>query len=624
VIKAWSWEILSLVLAWGILAAVIAILVHFNKQPIPQWPVSINLNTVVALLSTVFRAATLVAVAQVLGQLRWMWFRNPRPLLDLHRIDSASRSSLGALLLLLRAPSNALILLGTVITTISLAIGPFMQQSIKTYACEQQIPGTNASIPTANYATGEFARTAAAILDPNFSIKGIMINGLKTPGSNNSVVPVSCPTGNCTFQAYAGITHSSIGLCSSCLDTTSGVSKPKNSKLWVGNITLPNGLWIATSNEQSSLSVGGYPEDFAWASSSFTPSFATAASQAILNVSVLTFTTASCSDSPLFSACADSFTNNVPGFERSRMRPLAVSCAIYPCLKNYHASVTNGQLDETLVSTTLASLTDSGSTSNNPIKNLTAIKEPCVLDGQAYDSGNFSLVGKSHRFEAVAINGTNVTVPFDCLYKLHGLYARSLTYFMRETVFIGKCGGTTTAPDFLHCYSAFWLDPFWAGGSANSSSVSSIMDNFATLVTNNMRETGTSLYSYSNGTEMRSNVLGAVNSVTVCTQFDWKWLILPAALLLLSTLLLLFMIVANYRGGDQPVWKASSLPLVFYGGLSGSVSGTETQDMDQLEELATRTYARFHTGDVVGFERVTSAVEQNDEQYEVDSLMTRE
>lgn len=613
VFRLWSWEIMSLALAVGILAAIYAILSHFNGQEIPRWPLMINLNTLIALLSTIFRSTTLVAVAAVIGQLRWLWFLEPRPLLDLHRIDSASYSALGSFRLLLQAPQSALIILGAIITITSLAVGPFMQQSIRTFTCDQHLTNINASLPAAHYFFSMYSRIGAGEYDLDFSMKGNMINALTDPQGSYSDVPVMCPTGNCTFQAHAGVTHSSIGLCSSCIDTTSAVivggSPPDN-------FSLPNGLSIAGHSDTSGMSVSDGLDDLNWASSTFIPGFATKASQSILNVSVLTFTTASCDESPLFGKCSSSFPEYVVGFPGGNLRPLAVSCAFYPCLKNYYASVVDSELNETLVSTTPASVfmeaSDEFYYPGYTLRNYTAVKEPCVIDSQIYYSNNFSAAGQNRSFETVIIDGTNVSVPYECLYKFDGLSARALNLFMSNSLFPGSCAGNDDLQGVLHCPSGFWLESFWGDSSSNITTISTLMDRFTTAVTNKIREVGTSLYYNSDRTNMtRSDVLGVVNNVTVCTQFDWPWLILPTALLALSVLLLVAMMITNYRRQDQPVWKASSLPLLFYS-FTDDTAISEKLDEDQLEEIAKRTHVQFRTGRVTGFERVIPDVEMRD------------
>jgi hypothetical protein len=60
----WLFEILSLFGALLVLCAIVGLLVgyHDNKQPV--WKYSINLNSLVALLSTLFKALMMVAVAE--------------------------------------------------------------------------------------------------------------------------------------------------------------------------------------------------------------------------------------------------------------------------------------------------------------------------------------------------------------------------------------------------------------------------------------------------------------------------------------------------------------------------------------------------------------------------------
>ncbi|RFU33004.1 hypothetical protein B7463_g3358, partial [Scytalidium lignicola] len=132
-------------------------------------------------------------------------------------------SVLGSIRLLLQASKSAFIILGTFIMITSLAIGLFMQQSIRKFACEQHLLDVNASLPVVNYFDGMYTRTGAGLYDFGFGMEGSMINGLTDLQDNSSAVLVFCLTGNCTFQAYVGITHSSIGLCSSCIDPSSAI-----------------------------------------------------------------------------------------------------------------------------------------------------------------------------------------------------------------------------------------------------------------------------------------------------------------------------------------------------------------------------------------------------------------
>ena len=94
---AWKLETIAVALAVGFLAAIFITLSHFNGKDVPNWPVSLNLNSLVAIYATILRALLLFAMAEVLSQEKWYWFRRPRPLRNLDDFDLASRGALGSL-----------------------------------------------------------------------------------------------------------------------------------------------------------------------------------------------------------------------------------------------------------------------------------------------------------------------------------------------------------------------------------------------------------------------------------------------------------------------------------------------------------------------------------------------
>ena len=75
------------------------------------------------LFATIFKAALLLPVAEGLGQLKWNWFRKPRPLADITIFDSASRGPRGALQLILKG--RLLSTLGAFLVITTLVIDPF-------------------------------------------------------------------------------------------------------------------------------------------------------------------------------------------------------------------------------------------------------------------------------------------------------------------------------------------------------------------------------------------------------------------------------------------------------------------------------------------------------------------
>lgn len=67
------WEILAMVLATGLLVAIIVILARLNHHPQPSWK-RVSLNSPISWLSTISKACVLFATSEALGQLEWVWF----------------------------------------------------------------------------------------------------------------------------------------------------------------------------------------------------------------------------------------------------------------------------------------------------------------------------------------------------------------------------------------------------------------------------------------------------------------------------------------------------------------------------------------------------------------------
>ena len=88
-------------MAAGLFMAILIILLAvYDGHEIFDWH-GVTLNAIVSLLSTASKAALLFALAESVGQWKWILFSSrSRPLLDLERIDSASRGPWGSLQLL--------------------------------------------------------------------------------------------------------------------------------------------------------------------------------------------------------------------------------------------------------------------------------------------------------------------------------------------------------------------------------------------------------------------------------------------------------------------------------------------------------------------------------------------
>lgn len=75
----------------------IIVLAVYNGREIFSWH-GVTLNAVISVLSTASKALLLFALSEAIGQWKWVTFsKGPQPLMDLERVDAASRGPLGSM-----------------------------------------------------------------------------------------------------------------------------------------------------------------------------------------------------------------------------------------------------------------------------------------------------------------------------------------------------------------------------------------------------------------------------------------------------------------------------------------------------------------------------------------------
>ncbi|KAK2626365.1 hypothetical protein QTJ16_004627 [Diplocarpon rosae] len=204
----WKWEILSLCGTTMALVAIIIVLAHYNGEPSPRWPYEITLNTLVSVFSTLLKALMMLTVAECISQLKWIWFKSPRSLADLTTFENASRGPWGSINLLFALKFHHLAALGALVTIVTIAVDPFVQQTIRFYSCSYVEVKYKASIPIARSYTPQ-----QNILSPiKAGMVGAIYQGLTQPTFNGSFGSSFCPTGNCTFP----IKYTTFGVCNAC------------------------------------------------------------------------------------------------------------------------------------------------------------------------------------------------------------------------------------------------------------------------------------------------------------------------------------------------------------------------------------------------------------------------
>lgn len=132
--------------------------------------------------------------------------------------------------MLIRCRHSHSALLASVVVVLSLAVGAFMQQAVRTVPCRISIPGSNATIAVARYAQPWLNESEIEWTTRDFdpSTKSRIIGAMSSRNITRPTFLQNCPTGNCTFSPINGVTHVTSGFCSRCTETTNSLRYERN------------------------------------------------------------------------------------------------------------------------------------------------------------------------------------------------------------------------------------------------------------------------------------------------------------------------------------------------------------------------------------------------------------
>ncbi|KAJ8113871.1 hypothetical protein OPT61_g4102 [Boeremia exigua] len=610
IFRAWGFEIATIILAGGLMVAIAVLLASYDGKPTPDWGVNLNLNALLALLSTILRAALVIIIAQVISQRKWDWFAGAaRPISDLQQFDSGSRGSLGALLLLRTVLfKDAITLVSACVLIVSFLVGPFVQQASRTAECSFPVPGLNASIPYAHYVPRKAAyESASALGHPTSGMLAAILSSVMAPTGVENQIVTSCGTGNCTFAGPEGYgddtvssrlesasTHSTVAMCNKCTDVQSLVERRMiNQSVDLGSgesyyraqnlYTLPNSMNISAEVNDvfSSVMKMEVTGDLEWMGDLFSADLRASSRWAYSNVTYL----------------AKGSNDTVE----------ASVCILYPCMRTYRTSITNNQLSEELVHSEpllpdLATAIDLDRPQRESFEQMTvsfrdlvAVQLPCVADGQTLQSlgdpqsgwTRLALYDFTDYSNALpySYTGNNFTAPESCIYRHDATLASTIANVFRDEVFSGQCNAYKS----LNCMATSTgrdNDINTLGNMAIGTVLRTLHNDYNT----NFAHTNAWFHSFADAmtTKFRSEygamgkdgifapntasddlpldtIQGVAWQTQTCVAMHWQWLLLPSSLTLITALLAIWTIFATWKQrGHQPVWKDSILPLIFY------------------------------------------------------------
>lgn len=99
----WGLELLAWFISAIFMAAIILTCVMNDGKSLANWPLSITINTLIAVFSQIGQTVLAIPVSACMAQLKWLWFtKEQHPLDDFGAIESASQSPGSSLLFLVR------------------------------------------------------------------------------------------------------------------------------------------------------------------------------------------------------------------------------------------------------------------------------------------------------------------------------------------------------------------------------------------------------------------------------------------------------------------------------------------------------------------------------------------
>ena len=591
IFRSWLWELLSVLVAIGLLVAIATLLTSYDGKPAPDWGTRLNLNALLALLSTILRAMMVVIVSQIICQQKWDWYSNKhtRPLSDLQQFDSGSRGSFGALLLIPTVIlKDAVTLIAAAVLVFSFLVGPFVQQASRTAPCSFPAPGQNASIPYAHYVPRQGGYTTFPGLngDPTPETTVAILSSVMNPDGVENQISGSCSTGECTFSDTEQKTmttkynrsdssmHSTVGMCNRCVDIATLVSRVDcgsgSCHGTEARYTLPSGLNVSGQNMGSATFATLQPaSDLQWLGDLLTPELRAISRWSYVNATFLTVNT--------------------------KRDVKAAVCVLYPCLRTYTAFITKNSLIEkeidsqamlleSYVGTDMMNYDWANARSDGYIR-YTAIRSPCRVGDRVYDSTsntphfpgakNITLYDFT---SAPRVTFRNFSVPESCIYRHEGQFVKAISDVLHRDIFDGgcsdykwiSCGKPSMGDARLVSIGVGTVLQKLIQGQASFLNVTLWFDSFANAMTNRLRfQFGAAFLDTTTEDQLQPNPLGEVQGIAwrteTCVSAHKNWLALPICLTTITSLLMLWTMAKSWRHRrTRPVWKDNLLPLLFY------------------------------------------------------------
>ncbi|KAL2795139.1 hypothetical protein BJX66DRAFT_337144 [Aspergillus keveii] len=528
-LDTWMWEIASLAFSTLCFVTILAMLLAYNDKPWPKLPHGFTLNAIVSVLATGTKSSLIFITSTAIGQLKWIWYSQRHQLHDMQLFDDASRGPLGSLLILFRYKSWSLVSLGALITVLSLALDPFMQQLVSYPLREAPSASALASVQRCTtYEPGP---------QDDFGLRKATNAGIWT---DNFEVEPMCESGNCTWPPF-----SSVGICSVCEDITplaqiEGCVMSFNASLVNTIQTARCAISVSPGNSilipfeafpATALTIDkelrtdffnlGIPKEVVWAHMPLQRAEGnTYPFEGVYNTSLQVISHAT------FSLPNGDSVDEHP--ERGLRIEKVTQCGLALCAREYKVAVANGQASINVTAVDYGDIVLSGADGEETCWVSTAQ----VDNKPAFEVCN--VVNLAHGLGTTALEGRYY---YDWLYSPSDTLEPGELNWRFNRIGLSNNDKSTIAHN---------LD------SIMNTTLTRLLHNVAASLTQLGRD------------RANSTVRGTASVSQAYVRVNWVWISLPATVVVLTLVFLVLTLLANREQGAE-LWKSSILPVLYHG-----------------------------------------------------------
>ncbi|KAI0852740.1 hypothetical protein F5Y00DRAFT_272400 [Daldinia vernicosa] len=513
--RSWMWEIGACFLSLASIAAVIAVLSVENHKPLDQWAWSIGPTAVVSFIGTIAKSAMLVAIAEILSQLKWQHFHGEtHPLIDLEIFDGASRGPVGAIQLLwMKNIRTLLASLAAIVVIVSMLVDPFVQLVFEFPALSRPVSTASAFLnqtqvydPNGYIMDAHLTGTTASAV--NAQMQAAIIKAVSEQPQPPAAI---CSTGNCTWPPIT-----TLGVCADCTNVTRQVNitcpgpTVANHGQYQCDYGMPSGRNISGFMFRAGASGDVFPTRWNSSALSLGDNPGDAGSDALLAYI----------EAVQLKAAFDYGTDDMSSVLR---QPTAWTCSFALCAKTYDSlSMTNGEMSTSTPTEDIMVLTGNTTNQTTPVGG--------GLSGLSF-------------YQGLKVNSSSSS---EDAYRINQADYANLANYLTELFSTGWGERGFGASNRVQQSTA----PNLGWGLSEAEDLAQTVRSIAEGMTEIMRNSRNS-----------TPIAGEALRTRVYIEVQWGWMALPLTLIVLSLFLLVVMVVRTHRS-DLPVWKSSSIALL--------------------------------------------------------------